>query len=530
MLHLITFLVIAVIAFGALCWVWWGESWLQAIYEGRFYPFIDDLVAYHRSLNPGERTLAFYHKLTETMLLRLGLLWFITMLLLWLCWPQLKKRIRRFLTENVSPEQLAVFRILVFGVLLLYPNYTAIFRMSTLPPELLVPPPGWSGLLAWLPPTPLGAQISGSLFLLGCLGALVGYRTRFMAVLATLSGIWFLGIPQFYGKIDHYHHLLWFSALAAVSPVSDRFSVDAWRKPYTIVRPAGDYARPLYFLLALMAVIYFFAGWWKLIGGGMAWLWGDAAFLQLETQALRTGVTTPVWLSENDLLKHFLGLSTVLLELGWGYAMLSKRFRPWVLAAALFFHGSVYWLMQINFWQLPVFYLVFLPWGDLLPHTSLKIQNLYHSRQQALRWVGGSLLVINGLFGLAHFDSWPFAVYPSFGNPPEAKMKRLVLYHEQGGALEAVDLYHDSRLRAWLPKTRLQGLQQQLILTRDESRRQQKVLLLLPFYFRQLNIGKDQPFLLELQTIHLQTGQLYARQTLARSVQQLRLRTDPEEN
>ena len=34
------------------------------------------------------------------------------------------------------------------------------------------------------------------------------------------------GIPQFFGKINHIHHLIWFMAIFAVSPCADVLSID----------------------------------------------------------------------------------------------------------------------------------------------------------------------------------------------------------------------------------------------------------------------------------------------------------------
>lgn len=505
-LQWLTIGIFTLVVAGTMLWWVFGAELLLRIFEGRFHPALDGLVLQHRSLDPLVRTIGFYYDLAVTLLSRVVLLFLGTVCMLWLGWPQLKKRLHSFAAEPVSPEQLAVFRLLVFGVLLIYPNYTAIFRMSALPGGLLVPPPGWSALLSWLPPSLLLAKISGSFFVLGCLGALIGYHTRWMALLATLSGLYFLGIPQFYGKINHYHHLLWFSALSAFSPVSDRLSFDAWRKPHQIIRPAIAYARTLQLFVALMALIYFFAGWWKIIGGGMAWVWGEGAWLHLEAQAFRLGVEAPTWLADSAFLKPFLGLATLVLELGWGYAVLSRRFRPWVLGAALFFHGSIYWLMQINFWQLPIFYLVFLPWGELLKQTNIKVQRLLPDSQKALRWVGGVLIGVNGLCGLAHFDSWPFAVYPSFGNPPEKRVKYYYLVGSDAKGIVNINLASDPQLRLWLPKTYLQGLHGQL-LSASDSVLNSKLELLLPLYLGALKQDHNE-FTIVSRVVDLETKQI----------------------
>ncbi len=171
LLHGVVFAGVFSLVVGAVLWGLYGQKMLLSIYEGRFHPAVDDLVIQHRQIDPLNRTLAYYHSLALAFLARIALLLGGSLSVLWLAWPHFNSRIAAFRAEPVTPEQLAIFRLLVFGVLLYYPKYTAIFRMSTLPHALLVPPPGWEFILPWMPPSPLLAKMSGSLYILGSLGA-----------------------------------------------------------------------------------------------------------------------------------------------------------------------------------------------------------------------------------------------------------------------------------------------------------------------------------------------------------------------
>ena len=42
---------------------------------------------------------------------------------------------------------------------------------------------------------------------------MVGLFTRTSALFTTVLSFYVLGIPQFYGKVNHYHHLLWFAGI-----------------------------------------------------------------------------------------------------------------------------------------------------------------------------------------------------------------------------------------------------------------------------------------------------------------------------
>lgn len=477
----------------------WGPSWLAALLAGQGPRFITDMLQYHQSLDPASRELTFYVELLQGAFLRLGLLLGVLSLWLGLGWSALQRRWQGFLSEPIGPQPLALFRILTFGTLLLYPNYGAILRMSALPAELLVAPPGLLGLLKLFPPTFFATQLLLAVFVAAATAALLGWKTRWMASLSFLTGLWVLGVPQFYGKINHYHHLLWFALLAAMAPVSEVWALDAKGS-----RVDGARHRAYLGVIVLtMGAVYFFPGWWKVLGGGGAWLWGDAVGWQLEVQALRLGTDLPGW-AEQPLFSKIVGLGTVLFECSWWWWMLSKRARPWILTLGLGFHIGIYLLMDINFWVLPIFYLTFLPFerlwkADIHPAPFPAIL----SRSRISTWLLAAIIAV----GFLHFDGWPLAVYPSFGNPPEEKVWLVSLEYAEGDSLKSVALGgRDEALRAWLPKTRLLGLHAQL--TGDETKAAAKIRLLDPYYREALGLDITVARRYVKRKIEIETGKV----------------------
>jgi hypothetical protein len=437
-----------------------------------------------------------------------------TILILWAFWPHFAKRLTTFQQERFSAEQLAVFRIIAFGTLLYYPDYPTIFKMSSLPEGLLVAPPGWSSILKVVPPNLILAKVIVGIYLIASFLALIGYKTRVMGILAVASGIYFLGIPQFYGKINHYHHLLWFAAIAAVAPVDDRWSITSWRNQNLLVREPSAYARPFHYLIALLAIIYFFAAWWKLGGGGTNWIWGNGAWLHIQEQAQRMGSNIPSFIAKNDFIQKSLGLGTVIFELSWGYFAINQRIRwPW-LVLSLFFHLSIFWLMHINFWTLPVFYLVFLPWEKLNVFGSNKPELAANSTSRLLQPIGLGLLWVNSIFGIMHIDSWPFAVYPSFGNPPSTKYSFFYLVYSSKSQIDTVRLDYHPKLLQWLPRTRLGGLHNQLLRASDQKLND-KVQQLLPLYLHILEVDSNATVSLHLALVDLETAELLSDQRIA---------------
>jgi hypothetical protein len=354
--------------------------------------------------------------------------------------------------------------------------------MSELPSDLLIPPPGWHGLLKnFMPNAKLTVWLI-PVYQVTVVAALLGYRTRMAAFFAVVLGVWLLGIPQFYGKINHYHHLFWFATIAIFAPVSDVWSLDS-RRHRNHINPK-KHRFYLGVILLSIFTIYFFAGWWKLIGGGFSWIWGEAARWQIEAQLLRLGKNSTGCYNDNPWLFKLIGLLTVLFELSWGWFMLARKTRPFILVLGVIFHLSIYIFMDINFWQLTIFYCIFLPYHEWF--------NLKQEKQLS-NWIVPKFhwsklyLALIMAFGFFHIDSWPMAVYPSFCNPLETRVWQVSLDFYQEKKLRTVNLAGDVELRSWLPKTRLMGLHGQL--TGNENVAIHKIKLLDSFYCRALGIS-----------------------------------------
>jgi hypothetical protein len=418
----------------------------------------------------------------ESILFRFGFMVLFSSVVLWFSWPYLSARYSDFMNESASAHSLAIFRIICFGTLLYYPDYDVIVSMSELPSDLLIPPPGWHGLLKnFMPNAKLTVWLI-PVYQVTVVAALLGYRTRMAAFFAVVLGVWLLGIPQFYGKINHYHHLFWFATIAIFAPVSDVWSLDS-RRHRNHINPK-KHRFYLGVILLSIFTIYFFAGWWKLIGGGFSWIWGEAARWQIEAQLLRLGKNSTGCYNDNPWLFKLIGLLTVLFELSWGWFMLARKTRPFILVLGVIFHLSIYIFMDINFWQLTIFYCIFLPYHEWF--------NLKQEKQLS-NWIVPKFhwsklyLALIMAFGFFHIDSWPMAVYPSFCNPLETRVWQVSLDFYQEKKLRTVNLAGDVELRSWLPKTRLMGLHGQL--TGNENVAIHKIKLLDSFYCRALGIS-----------------------------------------
>jgi len=174
--------------------------------------------------------------------------------------------LKNFFSAKTHPINLSIFRIVVFGYLFLW-NLDFVSFFSELPRELMFPPKGLSWISLHIP---LNNKITDTLipiFKLFCFLSMIGLYTKSSSTIAILLGIYLLGIPQLFGKVNHYHHLIWFAILLSTSRCEDGFSVDQLIKKkkrcHPPFRESIIYALPIRFSWVLMGYLYFSSGFWK---------------------------------------------------------------------------------------------------------------------------------------------------------------------------------------------------------------------------------------------------------------------------
>lgn len=478
---------------GGLYWAWQGPSLITAAFEGQIGG-LGAWVELHRRLDPEHRTLAYFLAYGMPVGYRLAGALAVMGLALGRWGPSMRETVSTFFQTAVPPSGLAGFRIVVYATILLYTDPAEVTRMAAFPAALLVPPPGLGWLVPHLPRDPVTVQTAVWLFQGACLLALVGLWTRPAAWATVVLGLYVLGIPQVFGKIDHYHHLLWFAALLAASPCADAWSVEAWwraRRGRVLPGAAGRrYALPLCYAGLLIGLVYFFAGFWKFVVGGLAW--GTEAFPAiLHAQWYRLDGLPAFRLDLHPGLTAVAGWGTMLWEVAFVFLLFVPRLRLFALVGGLGFHLLVYLLAGINFWSLAVCYVAFVP---LLGSTQAGVDdqaaspfrppvrphNFPPSHPRALHRVGVLLVAGVVLCGFTQTDSWPFAVYPTFAGVREPYFATVTLAATQAdGTVVTVNPWKDTALRTALRPSRLLGLMWQVALARGEDVRQRKAAALL---------------------------------------------------
>ena len=313
--------------------------------------------------------------------------------------------VRRLFWVPTAAVNLAVLRIAVFGALALTVLQSHAVAFSRLSDRLIQAPPQLGGVLVALPRQPALVTAATWLLVAACVTAVLGWRIRTTAVIASVLAIYVLGIPQLYGKVDHYHHLVWLALLLAFSPCADQLSIDARNRP----RPERSvrYGFPLRVAWLLIGFCYLFPGLAKL---GEFRVWLSTAnlrgLLDLQQWAARGGIPVPNWMLGP------VAAATLVFELGFVFAVFSRRLRPWFLVAGVAFHLATFATMGILFWNLWICYVAFVDWSPWFrPAPGISDDSPWWSTKLVSVILVGGVAVAGMSFLTA---AWPFASYPTF--------------------------------------------------------------------------------------------------------------------
>lgn len=242
------------------------------------------------------------------------------------------------------------------------------------PGELRVAPPGYAGFFHLLPWHEAWATGVKAVALAACASAFLGWATQRSAWVACACAVYPLGVPEFFGKIDHrHHHLVWFAALLAASRSGDALSIDALRsavrradrgEPTTPPGPATAYALPLRLAWLLIGVAYFFAGLAKL-RAGPRWILSDNIRNLMYRFWLEKGFTPAVRIDRFPLICRAAAAATVAFEISFLPALFFPWLRRIAVAGGIAFHLLTDVYLRIAFTELVSCYVVFVDWAAL---------------------------------------------------------------------------------------------------------------------------------------------------------------------
>jgi hypothetical protein len=277
-----------------------------------------------------------------------------------------------------------VARIAVFLALLKSVDLDRIANLATLPAELIRVPIGMGWLQALIPTDPEKVVALGWLVRVSALCAAFGFLSRLSACIAALGALFLFATTNLYGHVEHvHHHLVWFTAILAMSRCGDALSVDAWWRRFRgggpdPPVPAPCYGFPLRAMAVVLGVYYFCAGFWKVVVGGPAWIFsGHLAYFAAKQAFNHNGVDPAFgddlignvaafpWtqlLTSNRVLEPapwlacIGGIFTIVFELGFLFAIWFPKGRLPAALAGVGFHNSTRVFAGIGFDELLLCY------------------------------------------------------------------------------------------------------------------------------------------------------------------------------
>ena len=484
---------LALTLLGGLLYLLFGEAVLTAAHAGRSLDYLNQIVAWLAVKDERFADVAYLLARLDAFALRAFFLALLTQGLLAALLVYRPRLLANFLQAETHPANLAVFRFALFAALLATIDPAQVLWHSGLPADLRVIPPGLSPIVDLVAITPEAATWAIRLLYLFGGMAMLGLWSRTSALLAVLLGLYVLGIPQLYGKINHYHHLIWFGALLAASPCGDALSLDRlvgrWRgRP--ALRPSRAYALPLRLAWLLIGVIYFFPGFWKVAFSGLDWALSDNLRFKMYASWLNYQGWSPLFrLDQYPLLYRLGALATIAFELFFIFAVLLPGWRRLAVAGGLLFHLATRAFMGIFFWSLVACYVAFVDWhrigarlaerfsGARQPADVIKTA-ISRSLTSATLAVGGVLLVVNGLCGFLVVDSWPFGVYPTFATMARPIVPAVVMRVEgdEGVILREINLLTDATpAQSAFSSVRLRILVERLLALPDAAQQQARL-------------------------------------------------------
>jgi hypothetical protein len=279
-----------------------------------------------------------------------------------------------FLFAPGSPVNLAVVRIVIFGVVAVFPRVREAVQHSGTPDTLQTPPAGMAWLLDLIPAQPQVVTPLAVAFVVASLLACIGLWTRPAMVAATIIGLYVLAVPQFYGKVTHYHHLWWIMAVLAASRCGDALSVDAMRRAWrrgdvraAVPDPATAYGTPIRVIWLLIALTYLFPGAWKWVSAGTEWAFSDnIRTIMYEHWTRLEGFTPPLPVDQWPLAYMLGGVAVVVFEVTFILLLFGRRTRVLAVIAGLTFHAVNFAFLRLSFATLQICYVAFIPWDRLL--------------------------------------------------------------------------------------------------------------------------------------------------------------------
>ena len=258
----------------------------------------------------------------------------------------------RFWFEPVGPLNLGFCRILFFGAFFLFYLRSDFSAWGEVSESFWMP----VGIFKVLPLSALSGSLlvaMQTIWKISLALSCIGIFTRPSTITSFVLGMYLLGLPQSFGKIQHNDALVVIVlGIMALSRCGDAYSIDQlmWRgrqrggSSSERLRASGEYTWPVRAVWVTFALIFFAAGVSKLRHSGLEWIFSDnmATLLIRSVEDAYALLPWGVYLTQYSWLPQLLAAGTVAIEISYPLALFSRKAR-WIIVPSVFF-------MQIGIW------------------------------------------------------------------------------------------------------------------------------------------------------------------------------------
>lgn len=377
---------------------------------------------------------------------------------------KIKAAWREWFYAAMHPMTLAIFRAVIFLELFISANPRISVEYASLPKTLQYPPL-IANLFDWNP-TPGGMQNTLLIYQIACVLGFLGLFTRTSAWVAVITGVYVLGVPQLFGKVNHSHHMIWFALLIACGPPSLALSIDgifqAWRRADRgdVDSPKPDLAHglPIKIAICLMGLMYFFPGLWKVLAGGPEWVTPTNTARIMHADWLMMGHWMPiVRLDGLPIVLLWGSIGTIVFELLFFPLALFRRTRFMAALGGLAFHNMTYLNLGIRFGTVQAMYVIFVDWFEFLRGVGRRLWKtplyvVYDGDCRFCRRVLASIKTLEYFDQLVFVDGQAVDELPDGTSIPYSREQRLQdIYAYENGVWHTGDRVY-ARLARRVPK------------------------------------------------------------------------------
>jgi len=300
----------------------------------------------------------------------------------------------RFWFEPASATDLGVCRMMFFAGLFLFylpVDFTEWGHVST---AFWMPLPMFS-LLHLGPASPAALDSLSTVWRIALIFSAIGLFTRSSTIVAAVLGFYLLGLPHNFGHTYHFDALLVLALVViAFSRAGDAWSLDALIARRE-VSPSAEYTWPIRMIWAAMALVFFAAGLAKLRHGGLDWIFSANMEMILRRSAYHTSDADPIttlglWIASHAWLSRLLAAFSVVAELGFITALVSRRARAFFVPAAALLLVGIRITMGPTFGGFLIANVFWVPWSALAERLLARARAVGLIRPAQARTSGGA--------------------------------------------------------------------------------------------------------------------------------------------